>query len=202
MRAASLPLLALALSACAAFNRPRDAYTLSSERSEYSPTLRLAIAVADSGDSIVVRVDGGTVVAPGSVGGAPRVVMRNLHVQALVARASTPVEGAPPEPWSPLAASESAPLADSLLLGIPRELGPMRFAIARPEGLDPRRAWLVFRIVGQAITTPVRYSDGTEVASRAVEGGVRVFACADRTLSGHLDRTRRKKLERAYLSAC
>ena len=149
-----------------------------------------------------MRVDGGTVVAPGSVGGAPRVVMRNLRVQAILAEASRPVEGAPPEPWSPLAAAEPATLADSLLLGIPRELGAMRFAIARPEGLDPRRAWLVFRIVGQAVTTPVRFSDGTGLPSKAVDGGVRVFACSDRALSGHLDRTRRRKLEQAYLSAC
>ncbi len=193
------PLLLVALAACA-HARPRGAYLLSSERSDYSPVVRLAVAVADAGDSVVVRVDSGMVVAPGA--GRASVVMRDLRIEALLVTSPPPAADVTRAPWAPLAASAPQPLADSLLLGVAEPLPPMRFVVARPPGLDPKRSWVIFRIVGDAITTPVRYADGTTVASRPVEGGVRVFACADRSLAGRLDRRRAAALAVAYLSVC
>ena len=45
------------------------------------------------------------------------------------------------------------------------------------------------------------YSPVVRLAVR-VPGGVRVYACANWTLAGHLDRARARALERAYTAAC
>jgi protein-S-isoprenylcysteine O-methyltransferase Ste14 len=185
----------------------RRSYVVSSERSDYSPVVRLAIAVDTTADSIGIRIDGGTVLAPGDPSTRDVPIMRGLSIEGLLVTAPTgataDTTGAPP-PWTELAASAPALLADSLLLGVPREVGAMRLAVARPRALDPRRSWIVFRIRGAAVTTPVHMADGTVVPSRVIEDGVRVYACAERSLAGTLDRERARRLSEAttYGGAC
>jgi hypothetical protein len=46
-------------------------------------------------------------------------------------------------------------------------------------------------------------SEGRFVApARRVSGGVRVYACADWTLAGYVDRRRARRLAEAYGAAC
>ena len=80
----ALSLAAAATAGCAAV-RPERAYIVSSEPSYYSPVIRLAIAVDTTADSIVVAIDSGTIRAQGMTP-VPSVAMRNLTLEAIVAR--------------------------------------------------------------------------------------------------------------------
>lgn len=202
-------LAGLAAGACAHPRLAGAGFNVSSERSDYSPTVRLAVALpvvqpTAGRDSITVLIDSAMVLAPGATSADTTPVMSNLYITALLAtRAPAAAEGGgPPEPWRALAASDSILLADALYLGEPRAVGHVRLSLAAPAALDPTRTWLVFRISGTAMTNAVRLADGSIIARRPVPGGVRVYACADWTLAGYVDKRRAKALARAYTSAC
>jgi hypothetical protein len=128
--------------------------------------------------------------------------MRNLYITALVATRDTGGESLTglSHPWQALAESDSALLAGALHLGEPRAVGRIRLRIVPPRAFDPARSWLVFRITGSAVTNAVMLSDGTMIGRRPVSAVVRVFACADWTIAGYVDRTRAKALARALHS--
>src|SRR3954466_12223528 len=60
--------LLLTIASCA-HDPARRNYVVSSERSDYAPAVRLAVDVTLDSTAIVVRVDSGSVVAPGPIGG-------------------------------------------------------------------------------------------------------------------------------------
>lgn len=190
------------LSACAHRQVATSGYLVSSSRSDYSPALTATVVVDDRRDSIVVRLDSATLLAPGEAMAKGKASMRALTIEAILVRAPGKDEGPLPTPWISIATSEPHPLADSLVVGAPHSIPALRVALARPATLDPERTWLVFRIRADAEATPVHLADGTLLAGRRVESGVRVFACADRNLTGRLDRRRAKGLRRNYLAAC
>lgn len=190
------------LTACAPRTGKPSGYLVSSVASDYSPVLRAQVAVEMAGDTVVVRVDSGSLVAPGQGLSRRGAVMRAVTMEALLVRAPDKSHGPLPTPWTPLATSAAQLAADSLALGVAQPLHPLRFAIARPSTLDTRRAWLVFRIRADGEATPVHLADGTLLAGRRVAGGVRVFACADRNLGGRVDKRRAARLKRDYLAAC
>lgn len=194
--------LALALAACAR-GRARPDYAVSSERSDYSPVVRLDVRVAID-DSVRVTVGGGSVLAPGEPPANPTAVMRELTIAALVVRAPGPDDdlGGPARAWTSIVESPSQPLVDSLTLGAARAVGPLRFALERTADLDLARSWLAFRIHGATLTTPVTMADGTVVPVRLVRDGVRVYACAERDLTGKVNRERRERLRESYGAVC
>jgi hypothetical protein len=199
---AAVVALVLPLAACLR-GRARTDYAVSSERSDYSPVVRLDVRVALD-DSVRVTVGGGSVLAPGEPGARAAAIMRDLVVSALVVRATAEGDdtGGPPRPWTSVAESAPHPLVDSLALGVARPVPPMRFVLERPPDLDPRRSWLVFRIRGATLTTPLTLADGTPVPVQTIRDGVRVYACAERSLAGRVDRGRARQLRAAYASAC
>jgi hypothetical protein len=198
----------LVASACAHPRLAPAGFNVSSERSDYSPTLRLAVAlpIVPTGkmyDTITVVIDSAIVSAPGVTSTDTTPVMRNLYITPLLATRGLGDESATGirPPWRALAAGDSAPLAGALRLGERVALGRIQLHIVPPSAFDPARSWIVFRITGDAVTKPVKLADGTMMGRRSVSP-VRVFACADWTLGGYVDRGRAKALARAYTAAC
>lgn len=195
--------------ACAHPRLAAPGFNISSERSDYSPAVRLAVALpvvppASSSDTLTVVIDSAVVTAPGAVSSDTTPVMRDLYITALLATRAAPGSAAngPPEPWHAIATGDSVLLADALHLGVPRGVGHLVLRVAPSAPVDPARTWLVFRISGMAITNAVRLADGSIIPRRPIAGGVRVYACADWTLAGYVDKARSKALARAYTSAC
>lgn len=188
--------------ACAHRTGKPSGYLVSSTASDYSPVLRAQVAVEIAGDTVMVRVDSGSLVAPGEAGSRREAVMRAITMEALLVGEPAKNHGPLPTPWTPIAISAAQVVADSLALGVSQPLHPIRFLIARPTSLDRRRAWLVFRIRADGETTPVHLADGTLLPGRRIVGGVRVFACADRNLIGRVNKRRAARLKRDYLAAC
>ena len=202
-------LAAMVLGGCAHLQPVATGYNVSSERSDYSPNLRLAVALpllppAPGVDSLTVVIDSGVLSAPGPRSADTVPIMRNLYMTALLATVTRSAERAKGlvEPWLAVAESDSVPVADALRLGERRAVRRIRLRIAYPVAIDPARTWLVFRITGAAMTKEVHLPDGRVVAPKSVAGGVRVFACADWSLAGYVDRHRATALARAYSAAC
>jgi hypothetical protein len=199
---------ALTLGGCAHVRPAPGGHNVSSERSDYSPTVRLALRLpvlptAPSGDTLTIVIDSGVVSAPGAPAADTLPIMRRLYLTALLAVPAPPGNAARPvEPWLDVAQSDSVLVAEALRLGERRALGGIRLRLARPAAVDPASAWLVFRITGAAMTREVHLPDGRTVAPKSVAGGVRVYACADWTLAGYVDRRRAAALRRAYTGAC
>jgi len=199
-----LAIISTGLPACAHPRTLALGYNISSDQSDYSPTVRLAIALApllSRMDSIVVIIDSGSVSAPGvQVSDAPA-GMSGLYIAALVTRPTNSEERDPSvRPWSVIEQSDSLPIADSLRLGERRILRAMRFSLPRPAAFDPRESYLTFRITGQATTRDVRLADGRLIPGRP--GRIRVFACAAWTLDGFVKTRRSRALASAYGTVC
>jgi hypothetical protein len=203
---------ALAMSGCAA----RQAAPLlsavctgiCSAGSNYAPVARLFVSTERVGDSLRVVVDSGMIGVPSLVAGAPGgVLMARLSLSAFVAvqvRAERP-EDDPSErveslrrghAWRIRAASTKRLVTDSLRYGQVSPIPSTRFDLALPSALDSD-AWLGFEITGDAIDPRAKSS-----ARATTAGGVRVYVCDPRTLSGSLDSVRARKLAKAYADAC
>lgn len=199
----------VALSGCVHPRLAASGYNVSSERSDYSPTVRLAVALpvispTVSGDTITVVIDSAVITAPGRVAADTSPVMSDLYITALLATRSADHDGHEglTEPWHALATSDSVHLASALRLGVPQAVGHVRLTLVPPAQFDPNESWLVFRVSGTAQTNAVKLADGSIIARRPAPGGVRVYACADWTLAGYVDKARAKALARAYTAAC
>jgi hypothetical protein len=199
---APLAVVVLALSACLPARVRRD-YVVSSVTSEYSPVVNLAVRVRVD-DSIRVTVDSGRLLAPGYASRRRSPLMRDIVLEALVAERSPDGMREPgvPGTWRTVATSEPQSIADSVFVGEPVPVRPLRFVLPLSPAVSARRAWLVFRVRGNAIGTPVTMADGTQVPAQLMADGVRVHACAVRTLTGHLDRRRARRLAKDYLATC
>ena len=202
-RIASLGLVALVTLGACIPSRVRREYVVSSETSEYSPVVHLAVRVRVD-DSVRVTVDSGRLVAPGTSSGPGRALMRDLVLEALVAERSPDGMREPgvPGAWRVVATAAAQPVADSVVVGVPVDVPRMQFVMPVTPALVARRAWIVFRVRGGAMSTPAVLADGTQLPSVLMEGGVRVHACAVRTLTGHLDRRRARRLAKDYLATC
>jgi hypothetical protein len=205
----TLPIVFLAASACAHPRFAPTGFNISSERSDYSPAVRLAIALpvvspGTSLDTIAIVIDSAIVTAPGAITADTTPLMQNLYVTAILATRDDGGErsGGLSHPWRALAESDSILLADELHLGQPRAVGRIRLGIVPPRNFDPSRSWLVFRITGDAVTNAVMLANGTMIGRKPAAAPIRVFACADWTLAGHVDPARAKALARAYTAAC
>jgi hypothetical protein len=193
----------LALPACARRARVSPGLNISSEHSDYSPALRLAVSLPpllSQPDSIVVLIDSGIVTAAGIQPPKVPAELNNLYITALLtARAIGPIRDARTPPWTASAESDSILIADSLRLGESRTLPSMRFVMRRPPRLDPSHTTLVFRITGIALD---EQRDPGKRGSIIHGGRVRVYACADWTLDGFVDQQQRNALAEAYNAAC
>lgn len=203
---AALLLLACAAAACAQPARVPHGVNVSSERSEYSPTARLAVALAPlrlATDTIDIVIDSGSLAVPGESFGDTAVVMRNFYLTALLVTTGAGREETElPRPWHAEAQSDSLPVVDGLRHGERRAIGPMRFRIPRPANFDPGRAWLVFRLTGIVIPRVARM-EGQQGEVRVPRGPrFRVYACADWNLAGQVDRDRARRMRESYLAAC
>jgi hypothetical protein len=177
---------------------------VSSEVSEYSPVVRLAVRLRLD-DSLRVLVDSGTLLAPGVVPpGRGRALMRDLVLEAVVAEVAPDGlrEEGVPGTWRARATSAPHPIADSLVVGTPVRVPALAFVLPAPEPAVARRAWVVFRIRGNAVGTPMTMADGTVIPATLMTDGVRVHACAERTLTGHLDKRRARRQRADYLATC
>lgn len=197
----------LFLCACgAARARVGPGFNVSSESSDYSPTARLAIALVtllSRPDSVVVLIDSASITAPGLQPPTAPADMSDLYLTAFL---TTPVRGAVRDPstppWDAIAESDSIRVVDSLRLGETRRLRAMRFSLPRSATLDPKRTFLIFRISGKASTNDIQLADGRVIAAKVNAGKVRVYACADWTLDGFVDKQRSRGLATAYSAAC
>jgi hypothetical protein len=163
------PVLLFLVFACV---RPQalDRYAVTSEQSDYSPTVRLAINVDTTSTSIVVRVDSGSVTARGLPQGEASAVMRNLVLDMLVVATERigggDVTGAP---WRVLVESNESIRVDSLRAGVPKLIGPQSFTAPRPR--DLRTSWILFRVRGDVIAGRQVGLDGSVVPARVKVGG-------------------------------
>jgi hypothetical protein len=195
-------LLAVLVTACLPARVRRD-YVVSSVASEYSPVVSLAVTVRVT-DSVRVTVDSGSLLAPGFASARDKPVMHDLVLEALVAEKSPDGMREPgvPGAWRVVAASAPQPVADSVWVGTSVPVRAMRFTLPLSPAVSARRAWLVFRIRGNAMSTEVTMADGTRIPAAVMTDAVRVHACTARTLTGHLDRRRARSLARDYLGTC
>lgn len=198
----------LPLFACAHLRRAPAGYNVSSERSDYTPAVRLAVAVptldtAGGRTSLTIAVDSGIITAAGGESRDTVAAMRGLYLTALLVTPTTRQQDAgPPSPWQAIAQSDSVLIVDALRLGVPQQLPRVQLSIATATPLEPGRTWLVFRITGGVMTQEIKMPDGQVIPARRVSGGVRVYACSDWTLAGYVDRKRAKALATAYNAAC
>ena len=193
-----------ALAGCAGRAKIAPGPNISSERSDYSPSLRLTVsqqALLSRPDSIVVLIDSGVVAAAGLQSPQSPAEMRNLYIAALIARRSVTagVRDVRTPPWTTVVESDSILIADSLRLGETRPLETLRFAFRRPNTLDSSRVNLVFRITGIAVDEPNNGS-GTRPLIRG--GRIRVYACSVWTLDGVVDARQQKAMAEAYNAVC
>ncbi len=205
--AARLVLLGVAgaLAACAKPSLAPSGINIASDRSDYSPTAQLAVALGPLnafGDTVEIVVDSGSLSVPGeSAGGVGG--MFNVHLSALVVTRATAPKGAVlPSPWLALAESDSQLVLSSIARGERRALAPLRFRLLRPTNVTPRDAWIVFRITGIVIPRTAR-TEGVRLGP-TMPGAhrFRVYACADWSLSGRVDRKRARVMRTSYLTAC
>lgn len=184
-------------------------HTVSSATSDYSPTVTFTVGVRLS-DSVRVHVDRLTVLAPGDVFEGMGATIGSVTMQALLvvaadSGASANAQASPNgvrKHWTAIAASGVQPVVDSLRMGVPRHVGALDFTLPRPPALDAARSWLVFRVAGASVGTPMRMADGSVVAARIDANGVRVFACAPFNLNGARDRERSTRLAASYTEWC
>jgi hypothetical protein len=200
-------LLVCALTACVRPAAVSPGVNISSDGSDYSPTARLAVALAPlglAGDTIDVVIDSGSLSVPGVPLGDTAVTMRSFHLTALVVgpgRADGDADGLP-RPWHALAQSDSIRVLDGLRRGEQRAIGKVHLRIPRPVAFDPKKTWLVFRITGIAVPRiALREGQPADVVS-AREMRFRVYACADWSLAGRVDRSRSRQMRVSYLAAC
>ena len=180
---------------------------VSSDRSEYSPTARLAIALAPlrlDVDTIDIVIDSGSITVPGELVGDTVAAMRNFYLTALlvVPRRAGRDGVALPSPWHAEAESDSLFVVEGLRFGERRALGTVRLRIPRPTNLDPSRTWLVFRITGLVTSKVARMEGQRDEAPAPRPQRFRVYACADWNLAGRIDRDRARQMRVSYLSAC
>lgn len=198
----------VSLCGLAACTRPAFApsgINISSERSDYAPTARLAIALAPlsmNGDSVDIVIDSGSLAVPGDAAGGEGGHMFNVYLAALVV---TPVQRRKneslPNPWEAVAQSDSQLVVASIPRGERRAIGARRFRVARPQGLDPAKAWVVFRLTGSVIPRTAKVI-GQPTSSPPQARRFRVYACADWNLTAQIDRKRAKVMNVSYLTAC
>lgn len=199
---ALLPLLA----ACHGLGRG-GGHAVSSERSDYAPVVRLDVVTRVVGDSVRVDVRRGTVLSPAVEGAVVRGAnLRVLSIAALLVAAprdaGDSLGTAREHPWSALAEGTAQPLADSLVPGVAQPVAPRRWVLPRAAGLDAGRTWIVFRITGDAATSAVRLADGGEIPAGVRAGAVRVYACAERSVTGRRDRARARRMRESYTAGC
>ena len=78
----------------------------------------------------------------------------------------------------------------------------MRLTVAPPALDVSSPQWLVFRISGNGVVLTAPLVAGAAPERRDAPGGVQVYACGDRDLTGRLDAARGVSLKRAYGIAC
>lgn len=200
-------LLICALTACVRPAAVSSGVNISSDGSDYSPTARLAVALAPlglAGDTIDVVIDSGSLSVPGVPLGDTAVSLRSFHLTALIVgpgSAGGDVGGLP-RPWHALAQSDSIRVLDGLRRGEHRAIGKVHLRIPRPVAFDPKKTWLVFRITGIAVPHIARSVGQQADIALAREMRFRVYACADWSLAGRVDRTRSRQMRVSYLAAC
>ena len=133
------------------------------------------------------------------------VLASTLTLRAFVAQSAEPTPSStadrnvsPSEHgWQLVAQGAAQPLASNLSAGEVRPISPTEFTVILPAGTDAARMWLGFEIAGDATDT----RDDSRIRRR-IRGGVRVYVCDPRTLSGALDSLRVQRLRVAYGAAC
>ena len=178
---------------------------ISSDRSDYAPTARLAVALGPlsiSGNAIEIVIDSGSLAVPGDAASASGGDMFNVHLTALVVTAVERHENeALPNPWRVVAQSDSELVLASIHRGERRGIGPLRLVVPRPRDVAPKNTWVVFRLTGNVIPHEAK------VVGQASSGlprmrRFRVYACADWNLNARVDRRRAKVMNASYLKAC
>ena len=203
MRPLAVLFIAPLLAHCASVQQPSRGFNVSSENSDYSPIVRLAVAIQPDSwrraDPIVVTIDS-AVVTTGRRGGSDTLpVMRHIYITALIVeRPPRPTATAPA--WVQVAASDSLLLMEDLRLGEIASVTSFQFRVPRPAAFDPAHSWLAFRISGSMMTREPGPNGQLEI--RELPSGVRVFACTDWTLAGRTDRVLELDLNRAYSASC
>lgn len=206
MRSTRLALLGLACE-FAACTRPALApsgINVVSDRSDYSPTSQLAVAIGllnAIGYTVDVVVDSGSLSVPGEAAEGVD-GMNDVYVGALVVmRATAPKGTVLPSPWLALAESDSQLVLSSIARGERRALASMRFRAVRPTTIAVRDAWVVFRTTGIVIPRAAQTAGRRLGNTMADARRFRVYACADWNLTGRVDRKRAQVIRTSSLTA-
>jgi hypothetical protein len=182
--------------------------TVSSEGSDYSPTLRAAVRLALR-DSVYVTLDSGVVVAPMAAGSAFRGQVTATRL-SMTAHVVTQSSAAGPyasggtrgwsRPWRVLQSSLPIAVADSLRLGVPILLPKRVIAMIRPtEVASP--TWILFTLRGDLVSWE-RDPAGTRLRPRVYRDAILVYSCAAWDLSGRPNTSRTRMLAEHYSEAC
>lgn len=157
----------------------------------------MAMSAAD----VAAVIDSGTVRVPGTPSSNPTspALMEHLYIRAFIAAdVDQSVDGSQGEhAWRALAWSDSVPLVDLLRFGEQRSVPRRPFVIPLATGDTPADAWLGFAITGDAVNPRASTS-----AQRLMRGGVRVYVCDPKDVTGRLDDRRVMRLRDAYTAAC
>ncbi len=205
-------LVMVAAAACARIAPvPSPDYWLSSDSSQYSPTVRLRVATVRDGGSLTVLLDSGVVAVPGTFSGQGPVMIRSLYVTAYVAASNSEPMGlvrddhgrfADRRGWRAVAESDSILIADSMRFGERLAVSPIRLRLNNvPAGDDGR--WLVLGLSGQTVDLRIAFDERSGL--RAGAPGARrlqVYACSDRELTGRVDTLRSRAMRSAYGLLC
>jgi hypothetical protein len=190
---------------------PLPIYWVSSDSSQYSPSVRALVATSREGRAVVVVLDSGVIAVPGRYAPDSPVMMRNLYLTAYIAAPNTtPVSlvrddsarFADRRGWRAVAESDSVLVATQLRFGERVAIRSVRLPMSDPSDGD-RARWLVLGISGQSVDLRMQF-DETGGLRAGSPGGRRlqVYACGDRNVAGQVDTARSRGLRRAYGVSC
>jgi hypothetical protein len=186
-------------------------YWVSSDSSQYSPSVHTLVATSREGRTVVVVLDSGVIAVPGSFAPDSPVMMRNLYLTAFIAVPNTTsvslvrddsARFADRRGWRAVAESDSVLVAAQLRFGEHVAIRSVQLRVSdSPPG--ERGQWLVIGISGQSVDLRVPFDETGGL--RAGSPGVRrlqVYACGDRNVAGEVDTARSRGLRRAYGVSC
>lgn len=190
---------------------PLPMYWVSSDSSQYSPSVHALVATSREGPAVVVVLDSGVIAVPGRYAPDSPVMMRNLYLTAFNAEPNTTSVGlvrddsarfADRRGWRAVAESDSVLVAAQLRFGEQVAIRSVRLPVSDPPEGD-RGQWLVLGVSGQSVDLRLPFDETGGL--RAGSPGVRrlqVYACGDRNVAGQVDTARSRGLQRAYGVSC
>ena len=210
-RLSSFLLLAVAGACIRTAPEPDVSYWVTSDSSLYSPEARFRVTPRLQRGELRIRLDSGSLSVPGDQALNAPPLMSRLYLTAFLAvldssgfAAVSTGRGQFQERrgWRPIASSDSVLVVDELHYGERRSVSPLDLVIRDTVQSSVEPLWLVFRVSGNTVLIDPPAAPGSAPARRDHPGGVNVYVCGDRDVTGRLDPPRAAALKRAYGLSC